>query len=71
MNILLNSGWIKSLVSKAITFAVTKKAGIKADLGINELEITDDDDVDGVNLHLDINVKMTKEQLEKLLKNLM
>ena len=55
--------------SKAITFAVTKKAGIKADLGINELEITDD--VDGVNLHLDINVKMTKEQLEKLLKNLM
>lgn len=69
MNILLNSGWIKSLVSKAITFAVTKKAGIKADLGINELEITDD--VDGVNLHLDINVKMTKEQLEKLLKNLM
>lgn len=69
MNILLNSGWIKSLVSKAITFAVTKKAGIKADLGINELEITDD--VDGVNLHLDVNVKMTKEQLEKLLKNLM
>ena len=68
MNILLNSGWIKSLVSKAITFAVTKKAGIKADLGINELEITDD--VDGVNLHLDVNVKMTKEELEKLLKDL-
>ena len=68
MNILLNSGWIKSLVSKAITFAVTKKAGIKADIGINELEITDD--VDGVNLHLDINVKMKKEELEKLLKDL-
>lgn len=68
MNILLNSGWIKSLVSKAITFAVTKKAGIKADLGINELEITDD--VDGVNLHLDINVKIKKEELEKLLKDL-
>lgn len=68
MNILLNSGWIKSLVSKAITFAVTKKAGIKADLGINELEITDD--IDGVNLHLDINVKMKKEELEKLLKDL-
>jgi hypothetical protein len=68
MNILLNSGWIKSLVSKAITFAVTKKAGIKADLGINELEITDD--VDGVNLHLDVNVKMKKEELEKLLKDL-
>lgn len=68
MNILLNSGWIKSLVSKAITFAVTKKAGIKADLGINELEITDD--VDGVNMHLDINVKMKKEELEKLLKDL-
>ena len=68
MNILFNSGWIKSLVSKAITFAVTKKAGIKADLGINELEITDD--VDGVNLHLDINVKMKKEELEKLLKDL-
>ena len=68
MNILLNSGWIKSLVSKAITFAVTKKAGIKADLGINELDMTDD--VDGVNLHLDINVKMKKEELEKLLKDL-
>lgn len=68
MNILLNSGWIKSLVSKAITFAVTKKAGIKADLGINELEITDD--ADGVNLHLDVNVKMKKEELEKLLKDL-
>jgi len=67
MNILLNSGWIKSLVSKAIMFAVTKKAGIKADLGINELEITDD--ADGVNLHLDVNVKMKKEELEKLLKD--
>ena len=68
MNILLNSGWIKSLVSKAITFAVTKKAGIKADLGINELEITDD--VDGVNLHLDVNVKMTKEGAGKAVKKI-
>ena len=68
MNILLNAGWVKSLVSKAIMFAVTKKAGIKADLGINELEITDD--TDGVNLHLDINVKMSKDELERLVKDL-
>ena len=68
MNILLNAGWVKSFVSKAIMFAVTKKAGIKADLGINELEITDD--TDGVNLHLDINVKMSKDELERLVKDL-
>ena len=69
MNILLNSGWMKVLIAKAIKFGITKKAGIKADLGINDLKIEDSDA--GVKLHLDVDVTMSKEQLEKLLKDLM
>lgn len=69
MRFLLNTGWMKGLISKAITFGVTKKAGIKADLGINDLAIEDDEN--GVTLHLDVTVKMSKEELERVLKNLM
>lgn len=69
MNILLNSSWMKALIAKAIGFGVTKKAGLKADLKINDLQISDNDD--GVELHLDLNVKMTKEELERVLKSLM
>jgi hypothetical protein len=69
MKFLLNTGWMKSLISKAITFGVTKKAGIKADLSINDLAITDDEE--GVMLHLDMNVRMSREELERLVKELM
>lgn len=69
MNILLNSSWMKALIAKAIGFGVTKKAGLKADLKINDLQISDNDD--GVELHLDLNAKMTKEELERVLKSLM
>lgn len=69
MKFLLNTGWMKNLISKAITFGVTKKAGIKADLGINELEIVDDEE--GVIFHLDMTVKMSKEELERIVKDLM
>lgn len=68
MKFLLNTGWMKTLISKAITFGVTKKAGIKADLGINDLVVEDDEN--GVTLHLDITVKMSKEELEKIIKDL-
>jgi hypothetical protein len=60
---------MKALIAKAIGFGVTKKAGLKADLKINDLQISDNDD--GVELHLDLNVKMTKEELERVLKSLM
>lgn len=69
MKFLLNTGWMKSLISKAITFGVTKKAGIKANLGINDLEIADDEE--GVTLHLDVTVKMSKEELERIIRDLM
>ena len=69
MKFLLNTGWMKSLISKAITFGVTKKAGIKAYLNINDLEITDDEE--GVMLHLDLNVRMSKVELERIVKDLM
>ena len=69
MKFLLNTGWMKALISKAITFGVTKKAGIKANLGINDLEIADDEE--GVTLHLDVTVKMSKEELERIIKDLM
>lgn len=69
MKFLLDMGWTKAIISKVITFVVTKKAGIKAELGINDLEITDD--AGGVTLHLDMNVRVTKEEVEKLLKELM
>ena len=69
MKFLLNTGWVKNLISKAIAFGVTKKAGIKADLGINEIAIEDDEK--GVTLHLDMTVKMSKEELERIVKDLM
>lgn len=69
MTFLLNTGWMKSLISKAITFGVTKKAGIKANLSIKDLEIADDEE--GVMLHLNLNVRMTKEELERIVKDLM
>lgn len=69
MKFLLDMGWTKTIISKVITFVITKKAGIKAELGINELEIADD--AEGINLHLDMTVRMTKEEVEKLLKELM
>lgn len=68
MNILLNSGWMKALISKAIGLGITKKAGINAGLKINDLMINDAEE--GVKLHLDIDVTMSKEELEKLLKDL-
>ena len=69
MNILLNSGWVKSLIAKGIKFGITKKAGIKADFDIHDLKVSDDEE--GVRLHLDIDVTMSRDELEKVLKNLM
>ena len=69
MNILLNSGWIKSLIAKGIKFGINKKAGIKADFDIHDLKVSDDEE--GVRLHLDIDVIMDRDELERVLKNLM
>lgn len=69
MNIILNSGWIKSLIAKGIKFGINKKAGIKADFDIHDLKVSDDDE--GVRLHLDIDVVMSRDELERVLKNLM
>ena len=69
MNVLLNSGWMRILIAKAIKFGIIKKAGIKADLGINDLKIEDSDA--GVKLHLDIDVTMSRDELERLVKDLM
>lgn len=69
MNILLNSGWMKALIAKAIKIGMSKKAGIKADLDINDLKISDDES--GVRLHLDLDVTMSRDELERLIKGLM
>ena len=69
MKFLLDMGWTKAIISKVITFVITKKAGIKAELGINDLEVTDD--AEGITVHLDMNVRMTKQEVERLLKELM
>lgn len=69
MKFLLDMKWTKAIISKVVTFVITKKAGVKADLDINELEVADD--ADGVTLHLDMNIRITKEEVERLLKELM
>jgi hypothetical protein len=69
MNILLNSGWMKALIAKAIKIGMSKKAGIKAGLDINDLKISDDES--GVKLHLDLDVTMSRDELERLIKGLM
>lgn len=69
MNILLNSKWAKALLSKVITMGVLKKAGIEAGLNIKELSTKDDEE--GVTLTLSIDIRMTKEELARLIENLM
>lgn len=69
MSILLNSGWMKALIAKVIKIGVSKKAGIKADLDINDLKISDDES--GVRLHLDLDISMSRDELERLIKGLM
>jgi len=69
MKFLLNTRWMKTLIGKAIEIGVNKKAGIKANLDILDLSVTDDEE--GVNLHLDMNVKMSRSELERLIKDLM
>ena len=69
MNIILNSGWVKTLIALAIKIGMSKKAGIKADLDINDLKISDDES--GVRLHLDLDVTMNRDELERLIKSLM
>jgi len=69
MNILLNSGWMKSIIAKAISVGLIKKTGVKAGLTINDLKIADAEN--GVAIHLDAEATISRDELERLIKDLM
>ena len=65
MNVLINTSWMKSIISKIIKSLIAKKAGIKADFKIDDIDVADDNT--GVEVHLDATIFMTKDEFVKLL----
>lgn len=69
LNVFLNSRWLKLLIAKVIGFEMSKKAGVKAFFNINDLKITDNEE--GVKIHIDADIDMSKTEFEKMITNLM
>lgn len=65
----IGSGFIQGILTRIIIKAVAKKLGVKLNLNFNDpLSVT----FDGENalVHLNLNAKMSKEDLNKLVKDL-
>lgn len=69
MHFLFNSGWTKLLINKVISNKIAKKLGANISIKINDLKV--DDDNKEVNVHIDLDATMTREEMEKLVKSLM
>lgn len=69
LNVFLNSKWLKLLIAKVIGHEMCKKAGVKAFFNINGLKINDDDE--GVKIHIDADINMSKTEFEKMITKLM
>lgn len=69
MNVMLSTKWGKAIASKAISKALFKKTGIRAGIKINELKAYDNDD--GGSMKLNVEINMTKNELEKMIDEIM
>ena len=67
LKIAINSAFMKRIIKTVLSKAMEKKLGYKIDIQINEIKA----DVTGgvVELHLDIDGRMTTDELSKLLKS--
>jgi len=61
----IESKFLTSIASKAIEQAVKKKLGYTVDIGLNHFRTTVLDDK--THVHLDIDLELSKEELNKLL----
>ena len=69
MSIFINSTWGKALMGKVLSKALKKK-GFNAQVKINDFKTTDEN-TDGVTLKIAMEVKMTKNEIDKLVDTLM
>lgn len=64
----ITSGFMKGIVSKLITKALSKKLGYNIDIQLNDLQATV---IDGkTHIHLDSDIEIDKEELLKILKSI-
>ena len=69
MNIFINSTWGKALMGKVLS-KVLKKKGFNAQVKIHDFK-TADESTDSVTLKIALEVKMTKNEIDKLVDSIM
>ena len=69
MNIFINSTWGKALMGKVLSI-ILKKKGFNAQVKIHDFKTTDES-TDSVTLKIALEVKMTKNEIDKLVDNIM
>ena len=69
MNIFINSTWGKALMGKVLSKALKKK-GFNAQVKIHDFKTTDES-TDSVTLKIALEVKMTKNEINKLVDSIM
>lgn len=65
MEMLLKSVWTKTLLSRLVSKNVKKMSGYDILFKIKDMDVKGDDKE--VNIHLDLNVKMSVSELQRLL----
>ena len=70
MSIFINSTWGKCLVSKVLS-KVLRKMGFNATVKVNELKTINEDNADFVTLKVNLENKVKKEEIDKLVDNFM
>ena len=61
----IESRLLRGLVSRVIAHNIKKKFGYSIKISLNDFNIVNDD---AIHAHLDINATMSKEELERILK---
>jgi len=66
---IIETGFVQSILARVVKKAVSKKIGVNLDLNFND-PISVQFDGEQVLVHLNVNAKMSKEDLGKLVKDL-
>lgn len=66
---IIETGFVQSILARMVTKAVSKKIGVNLDLNFND-PISVQFDGEQAVIHLNVNAKLSKEGLGKLVKDL-
>ena len=66
---IIETGFVQSILTRVVKKAVSKKIGVNLDLNFND-PISIQFDGEQALVHLNVNAKMSKEDLGKLVKDL-